>query len=289
MSLAVADALGGAEIICADSRQVYRGMDIGTAKVDRSSRERIPHHGLDLVDPDEAFTVADYARRAGQALDRIARAGRIAILVGGSGLYLRAVARGLPVASTGRDPEVRTVLERRLAGEGLQVLVAELRSRAPGVASRTDLVNPRRVIRALERATIHGDIAPPAPAGYPAPSVWIGLRAEPSTHRTWIEERARAQFAGGLLDEAESLLRRYPPDLPALSAIGYQEAFAVLAGRQTVAEAASATAQRTRVYARRQRTWFRREPDVTWLDAAQASTVGRAVELARLAVATDPV
>jgi tRNA dimethylallyltransferase len=149
LSLELAARIPGAEIISADSRQVYRGMDIGTAKVSAAERALVPHHGLDLVDPDEPFTAADYQLVAVEALHQIAARGGVALLVGGTGLYLRAVARGMALEETGRDAGVRADLERRLAGEGLQVLVADLRRAAPGVAARTDLANPRRVVRAL--------------------------------------------------------------------------------------------------------------------------------------------
>ncbi len=269
LSLRVAEALPGAEIISADSRQVYRGMDIGTAKVSAADRQRVPHHGLDLVDPDEPFTAADYQQHALDALTAIAARGGVAILVGGTGLYLRAVARGFTLQDTGRDPEVRAELEQRLRGEGgLHRLVAELRSTAPSVAANTDLANPRRVVRALERVHVSGDVPPPAPRGYPARSVWIGLEVETATHRTWIAERARAQFAAGLIDEAAVLRPRFDPELRAFDAIGYREAFDVLDGKLTVEQAIDRNIVRNVQFAKRQRTWFRKEPDVNWLDAS---------------------
>lgn len=267
LSLALAQSIPDAEIISADSRQVYRGMDIGTAKVTAAQRALVPHHGLDLADPDETFTAADYQQAAGFALQAIAARDGVALLVGGTGLYLRAVARGLPLDATWRDEAARAGLERRLVGEGLHVLVAELRSSAPGVAARTDLANPRRVVRALERASVHGDAPPPQPRGYPAPSVWIGLQAEPAQHRDWITARAGGQFESGLLEEAAALRSRYDPGLPAFTAFGYQEAFAVLDGKLTLEQAIERDATRTWQFARRQKTWFRAEPDVTWFDA----------------------
>jgi tRNA dimethylallyltransferase len=279
LSLALAEAIHGAEIISADSRQVYRGMDIGTAKVGAADRARVPHHGLDLADPDETFTAADFQLAADQALEAVAAKGGVALLVGGTGLYLRAVARGMVLTDTGHDVAVRAQLEERLAGEGLHVLVAQLRSAAPTVAARTDLANPRRVVRALERVTVHGDQAPPAPRGYPARSVWIGLQAEPAQQRAWITARARTQFASGLVDEAAALRSRYDPSLPAFTAFGYQEAFGVLDGQLTVEQAVERDATHTWQFARRQKTWFRAEPDVTWLDAAKP--LDAALRLAR--------
>jgi len=184
-------------------------MDIGTAKVTAAQRARVPHHGLDLVDPDDPFTAADYQRDAHAALAQIAARGGVAILVGGTGLYLRAVARGVPLDETGRDEQLRGRLEQRLKIEGLPPLVSELSATAPTVAARTDLANPRRVVRALERVAVSGDRLPPAPRGYPARSVWIGLSLDPSENTKRIAERARAQFAGGLLEEAAGLRERY--------------------------------------------------------------------------------
>jgi tRNA dimethylallyltransferase len=271
LSLRLAEAIGGAEIVSADSRQVYRGMDIGTAKVSAADRARVAHHGLDLVDPDEPFSAADYQRAADHALRAIAARSHTAILVGGTGLYLRAVARGFPLADTGHDPVTRSELDERLASEGLPALVKELRRTAPAVAAATDLANPRRVIRALERARVQGDRLPPVPKGYPAPSVWIGLQVEPSIHRRWIADRARGQFAGGLIEEAKRLRDRYGEGPRAFSAVGYREAFEYLDGNLTLEQAVERNIVRNNQFARRQRTWFRAEPNINWLDAASPS------------------
>lgn len=279
LSLALAERLG-AEIVSADSRQVYRGMDVGTAKVAAEEQARIRHHGLDLVDPDEPFTVADFRRAALDALAGIASRGRMAVLVGGTGLYLRAVARGLPMEAAGHDPVVRAELDERLTADGLEPLVAELWRRAPSVAGRIDLANPRRVVRALERAWLVGDVLPPAPVGYPASVVWLGTATDPAQHAQAIEDRARDQFANGLLDEAAALLARYPETLRAFGAMGYREAFDVLAGRSSLEQAIELDARRTRAYARRQRTWFRAEPDIHWLppDPGRLDAALRVVE-----------
>lgn len=281
LSLAITEAVAGAEIVSADSRQVYRGLDIGTAKASGADRARVPHHGLDLVEPDERFSAADYKRAAIEALEAIALRGRLAVLVGGTGLYLRALARGLPLDEGGHDPAVRARLEERLAGEGLAPLVAELGRLAPTIAARTDLANPRRVVPALERAQLLGDRPPSPPRGYPAPVAWLGLDAPPATHDGWIESRARGQFESGLVDEAAGLRARFDPSAPAFSAFGYGEAFAVLDGQMAVDQAIDRTALRTRQFARRQRTWFRGEPDVEWLPAGSPAALRRAIAVAR--------
>jgi len=273
--------LRAAEIVSADSRQVYRGMDIATAKVTAAERARVPHHGLDLVNPDEAFTAADYQHAALGALEDIASRGGVALLVGGTGLYLRAIGRGVPLGDTGRDVALRADLDRRLADEGLSVLATQLLAQAPEVAARTDLANPRRVVRALERISVAGDRPPPAPRGYPARSVWIGLQLDPSENARRIDERARAQFAGGLIDEAQDLRQRYDESLPAFSATGYGEAFDYLDGRITLGEAVERNAARNRRLARRQRTWFRSESGIHWLDSASPTLVDDAAEIAR--------
>lgn len=279
LSLRLAEALRAdgipAEVVSADSRQVYCGLDIGTAKVDEADRARVPHHGLDLVDPDRSFSVAEYAEHARAALAGIADRHGLAILVGGTGLYLRAIARGLATDALPSDRIVRARIEAELAADGVAVLAGRLRTLAPELAGRVDLRNPRRVVRALEIAELRGDTRLPAPRGYPGPVAWIGLHLAPAVHRGWIAERARGQFAAGLLDEARGLRERFDPALSAFSAIGYREAWAVLDGRASVDEAIDLDIQRNVAFAKRQRTWFRAEPDIAWLDA-ETDTVGPA-------------
>jgi tRNA dimethylallyltransferase len=271
VALSLAEALRAdgtvAEIISADSRQVYRGLDIGTAKVSAADRARIPHHGLDLVDPDEPFSVADFATDAGRTLATIGLGGGLAILVGGTGLYLRAVARGLPTDELPHDKTVRARVEAELTAGGLPAAAGRLAILAPTLAARTDLRNPRRVARALEIAELLGDATPPRPRGYPGRVLWLGLSVDPATHQGWIAARARAQFEAGLVDEAKALRERYDPALPAFSAIGYREAWAVIDGTMTRDQAIAEDARRNFAFAKRQRTWFRSEPDVRWLDA----------------------
>jgi tRNA dimethylallyltransferase len=247
-------------------------MDIGTAKVTAADRARVPHHGLDLVEPDEPFSLADYVRHAQGALSAIAGRGGLAIIVGGTGLYLRAIATGLDPDADAADPAVRAAVESDLATLGLASLVGELRQRAPSAAERTDVENPRRVVRAVERARIAGNRPPPAPRGYPAPTAWIGLRLDPAEHRRRIAARAEVQFAGGLLDEAAGLVARYPRDLVAFSAMGYREAMAVVAGETDRDAAVARTITRTNTYAKRQRTWFRAEPQIEWLDGERLTS-----------------
>jgi tRNA dimethylallyltransferase len=285
LAIEVAERLAGegipAEVISADSRQVYCGLDIGTAKATPAQRRGIPHHGLDLVDPDQPFTVADFAAHAAEALTAIGSRGGLAILAGGTGLYLRAVARGLPVESLPSDAAVRARLEAEFLAVGLEPLVERLRVVAPHRAAAIDTANPRRVVRALEMATVAGgepDV--PAPRGYDGPVAWLGLEVDAATHRDWIAHRARAQFHAGLIEEARILRERFDPALPAFSAIGYREAWAVLDGELTPEAAIAEDARRNRAFAKRQRTWFRAEPDMEWVDAT-AALVERALAVAR--------
>ena len=274
LSLAIADRIGEAEIISADSRQVYREMDIGTAKVSADGRARIAHHGLDLVDPDELFTAADFQRHAYAVLPGIAARGHWAILVGGTGLYLRTVARGMPFDTSDVDPVIRSELEARLERDGLAALAAELRATAPTLAAQTHLANPRRVVRALERARTVGDRPPTPPRGYPGRSMWIGLRLPCAEQDDRIERRATGQFAAGLVDEAVALRTRYGIHPRSFSAFGYFEALALADGEIDLATAVDRDAGRTRAYARRQATWFRAEPGIGWLDAADPVQAG---------------
>jgi tRNA dimethylallyltransferase len=260
-----------AEVISADSRQVYRGLDIGTAKATAEDRARVAHHGLDLVEPDVPFSVADFTRHAREVLDELGRRNGVAILAGGTGLYLRAVARGLDTAALPSDPEMRARIEAALGADGLEPAVARLRAIAPALAATIDTRNPRRVGRALEIAELRGDGPLPEPVGYPGPLAWIGLRVEPERHTRWILERARAQFAAGLVEEARALRERFDPGLPAFSAIGYRESWAVLDGTLTREAAIELDAARNVAFSRRQRTWFRAEPGIGWIDVGASS------------------
>ncbi len=273
-----------AAVISADSRQVYRGLDIGTAKATAADRARARHFGLDLVEPDEPFSVADFVAHASGVLDELAATGGVAILAGGTGLYLRAVGRGLDTAALPSDPEVRARIEAELAAGGLATLAERLRALAPTLAGRVELRNPRRVVRALEMAELAGDTLPPAPRGYPGPIAWLGLVVEAAAHATRIAARARDQFDAGLIGEARSLRARFDPGLPAFSAIGYREAWAVLDGELNLDQAVELDARRNVAFAKRQRTWFRSEPGITWLDATDELPTAAATELARAAL-----
>jgi len=281
VALALRDEGTAAEVISADSRQVYRGLDIGTAKPTLDERGGVPHHGLDLVEPDRPFSVADFADHVATVLPPIASAGGIAILAGGTGFYLRAIAGGLDTGALPSDAGTRRRIEAELASGGLAAAAERLLSLAPTLAARIDLRNPRRVARALEIAELQGDRPPPAPRGYHAPIAWLGLDVPRAVHDGWIATRARAQFDAGLVEEASALRARYDPALPAFSAIGYAESWAFLDGEIDRATAIDRDAARNVAFAKRQRTWFRREPQIRWLDPSATDPLPTALEAAR--------
>ncbi len=266
-------------VISADSRQVYRGLDIGTAKVGVADRARAPHAGLDLVDPPDRFTASAYVAHVEAVLADLAARDGVAVLAGGTGLYLRAIARGLPLDDLPSDPAVRARLETTFARDGLAPLVARLHEVAPILAAGVHMANPRRVIRALEIAELRGDGPRPAPRGYGGAVTWLGLEVEPEMHATWITRRAARQFADGLVPEAVALRDRYDTTLPCFTAIGYHEAWSVADGVRTEEQAAAECAARTVAFAKRQRTWFRSEPDITWLDVTTTDPLPASLEV----------
>ena len=247
---------------------MYRGLDIGTAKATADERARVVHHGIDLVDPDQSYTVADFRAHALTALEALGARGGIGILTGGTGFWLRAVMRGIDTDALAFDPDVRAKIEADLARHGVGELARRLRSLAPRLASRTDLRNPRRVVRALEIATLRGDAPLPEPVGYPAPVLGLQLALDPDIQREWITTRARAQFDAGLVEEARALRERWGSELPCFSAIGYRESWSHLDGEITLEEAIALDAQHNIGFARRQRSWFRGEPHLAPIDAA---------------------
>lgn len=267
LALALAERLP-VEIVVADSRQVYRGMDIGTAKPDARARALVPHHLVDVVDPDEPFTVADWLERARRVVAEIAVRGRMPLLVGGTGLYVSALVDGHDYAAQPWSPEVRHRLGDELEADGLDPLVARLRDLDPSAAEAIDVRNPRRVLRALERAEVVGGGVIPRAEPYPGRVALIGVERPREVLYRRIDERAAWLFANGLLDEVRALRAKgYGADLRPMTGHGYAEATAVLAGEWTLERAVESTARRTRQYAKRQLTWFRRDPRLLWIAA----------------------
>ena len=275
------------EILVADSRQVYRGLDIGTAKPTPADRAAVRHHLLDLVDPDERFSVADWLERARPAIPEVAARGRMPLVVGGTGLYVSALVDGFDIGVQAWSPEVRERLAAELESDGLGSLAARLASLDPQAAARTDLRNPRRVLRALERAEAGNAGQALRADPYPGRLALLGIARPREILYRRINERADALFAGGLIGEVAALLEGgYGPELMPMSGHGYREAAGYLAGEWSLEEARAVTARRTRQYAKRQLGWFRRDPRIVWLDAGDGPTsdrtfVERALELLR--------
>lgn len=267
--MAVAARRGDVELVCVDSMTVYRGMDLGTAKPLPAARAAVVHHLLDLVDPAEEFTVSQFQAAARTALTEVARRGRRALLVGGTGLYLRAVVDNLQIP--GLFPGVRAELERQ-ADEpgGVQALHARLSLLDPLAATRTTDSNRRRVVRALEVTigsgrpfSAHG----PGLAEYPAtPVVLVGLPFDPVAVDRRIEERFRRWVDDGLVEEVRALAAR-PEGLSrtARQALGYRELLAHLEKGVPLEECVDEAVRRTRAFARRQWSWYRRDPRIVWV------------------------
>ena len=266
LSVALAHALGG-EVVNADSMQLYRGMDIGTAKLTAEEREGVPHHVLDVWDVREPASVAAYQELARAAVEDILARGRVPLLVGGSGLYIRAVLEEFEFPGT--DPAIRERLEHELAAVGPAPLHERLRTLDEPAATKILPSNGRRIVRALEVIELTGapfTAALPAPTPY-YPSVQLGVDRDGEELDRRIADRVELMWAAGLLDEVRRLdgLRE---GRTASRALGYQQALAQLDGELTPEQAVAETVRATRRFVRRQRSWFRRDPRITWLDGA---------------------
>ncbi|MCQ4082946.1 tRNA (adenosine(37)-N6)-dimethylallyltransferase MiaA [Streptomyces sp. RB6PN25] len=282
LGTAVAAAVGG-EVVNADSMQLYRGMDIGTAKLTPEERRGIPHHLLDIWDVTQAASVAEYQRLARAEIDRLHAVGRIPVLVGGSGLYVRAAID--PLDFPGTDPEVRARLEEELAAHGSGPLHARLAAADPEAARSILPSNGRRIVRALEVVEITGR---PFTANLPGPdarqSVYTTVQLGVDVSRPELDERITRRvdrmWEAGLLGEVRALeavgLRE---GRTASRALGYQQVLAHFAGECTEDEARAETVRATKRFARRQDSWFRRDPRVHWLAGHGEELVERALSL----------
>ncbi|MFC7405333.1 tRNA (adenosine(37)-N6)-dimethylallyltransferase MiaA [Georgenia alba] len=289
LALDLADALGGpdaVEIVGADAMQLYRGMDIGTAKVPPEQRRGIAHHQLDVLDVTEEAAVAAYQRHARADVAAIRDRGRTPILAGGSALYVRAVLDRLEFPAT--DPSVRAELEDRADRLGARHLHDELAVRDPAAASRIDPRNTRRVIRALEVVRVTGrPYAASMPEQvYVTPTIQMAIDIPRDQLDARIGARARTMMDGGLLEETERLLQAgLARGATASRAVGYAQAQDVLAGRMSASEAVESVARATRQLARRQEKWFRRDPRIHWLpggeDVDPADTLAAALRTLR--------
>jgi tRNA dimethylallyltransferase len=287
VAVLAAERIGG-EIVGCDALQVYRGVTAGTAKPTAEQRRRVPHHLVDLADPRTPFTLGEYVTRAEAAIGAIAQRGAVPVVVGGTGMYLRGLLRGI-VAVPPADPALRARL-RRMAGRfGSARLHRWLSHLDPGSAERLPPADAQRVTRALEAAL----------SGMPwsrtlreegtwslgaerYPSLKIGLDLDRELHARALSARVDAFFAAGLVEEVRGLLAAgVPPSANAMKAIGYREVAAALARGVAPEQVKDEVERATRRYAKRQRTWFRAEPGLTWLDAGVPAP-DLAAQIARL-------
>jgi len=282
LSLALGERFGG-EIVSCDSVAVYRGMDLGTAKPTRDERARLPHHLIDVADPDKPFTAGEYSRLARAALREIAERARLPIVTGGTGLYLRALTDGL-FAGPSRQDDLRARLNQSHTKHGKDHLHRLLARLDPATAARIHANDTPKLIRAIEvclaaRKPMSEVMGRDPLTGFRL--LRIGLNPHRQQLYNRLNRRAASMFAAGLVDETRSLLDRYGP-LKALDSLGYRQAMAVIGGMLTLEAAIEAAQQGHRNYAKRQLTWFRREPDVHWItgfgdDAATERVAGELV------------
>lgn len=267
LSLDLAERLGG-EIVNTDAMQVYRGMDIGTAKLPVAERRGIPHHLLDIHEVSDPATVAQFQRWARAAIADLRARGVTPVLVGGSALYNRAVLDRFDFPGT--DPAVRGRLEAELEAVGARALHERLAEVDPAAAARIEVDNGRRIVRALEVVEITGRpfaAELPEPAYDDPATVQIGLRIERDLLERRIAERVDAMFAAGLVAEVERLREAgLAESRTASRAIGYQQVLAHLAGELTLDQARERTVIATRQFSRRQMSWWRKDPRITWFD-----------------------
>jgi tRNA dimethylallyltransferase len=272
------------EAVNADSRQVYRGMDIGTGKPTALERAALPHHLIDVVDPDERYHVARFRADALRAVADIRGRGKLPAVVGGTGLYVRSLLKGLTAAPPA-DPALRRELERDADAQGTPALHRRLAALDAEAARRLHPNDRVRIIRAIEVVTARGRREPVAPADWGrGVSEWrllmVGLSATREALRPRLAERARAMLARGMMEEVRRLLEAgFDESLPAMAGIGYRQLAAVLRGNLTEAEALRLMIRDTARYAKRQMTWFARDPEIRWIDVDAAGGVEGTAEL----------
>jgi tRNA dimethylallyltransferase len=280
VALSLAESLG-AEIVNADSLQVYRELNIGTAKPTLAERAQIIHHLIDVADPPEPYDAARYCREGRAVLAGLHRRGVPPLVVGGTGLYLKALLAGLFVEGSPQGP-VRDRLRRELGAQGLPALYARLLHLDPDTAARLHPHDTYRILRALEVMEATGRplsalIAAHRFADAPYAVLKLGLALPREELYRRIELRVEVMLAAGWLDEVEDLLRRYPPDLKPLQALGYRHLINYLTGRWSWEEALTWLARDTRRYAKRQLTWFGSDPEIRWFHPEQVEEMAGAL------------
>jgi tRNA dimethylallyltransferase len=269
LAIALAEALGG-EIISADSRQIYRGMDIGTAKATPAQRARVPHHLLDIVDPDQTLTLAEYQRLAVEAIAAVQARESLAFLVGGTGQYVRAVVEGWQIPRVAPDPALRSALEAEAVEAGAEVLHARLAALDPSAAARIDYRNVRRMVRALEVCLVTGRPISELQARQPPPwrVLWLGVTRPRAELYARIDARVDRMVAGGLVEEVRRLVEAgYRWELPAMTGLGYRQIGAYLRGEIDLQAAIALIKRGTRRFVQQQYNWFPPDdPAIRWID-----------------------
>jgi tRNA dimethylallyltransferase len=271
------------EVVSADSRQIYRFMDIGTAKPSLQEQAQVRHHLIDIRNPEEVLSMAEYQTLAYAAIDEIHRRAKLPFLVGGTALYLNAVVKGLRIPDVPPNPELRAELEAFAAAKGHTVLYDRLKALDPGTAAKIDGRNVRRVVRALEirlttgqpKSELEGEDPPPYRI------LQIGLDLPRDQLYTRIDARVEQMVASGLIEETQRLLEAgYPPDLPALTSLGYREITAYLRGDMDLPSAIERIQIETHRFVRHQYSWFRRMETVQWFDGTEPYTESIASRIA---------
>lgn len=266
LALRVAEQFGG-EVVNCDSLQLYRGFDIGTAKIPESERRGIPHHLIDVLEPSESYSAGEYARHSREIVREISRRGRLPVIVGGTGFYLRVLLNGLPPL-----PERDETLRKRLSAredKRPRSLHRLLRRLDPAAAARIHAHDTQKLIRALEVRLLTRNPSPPAASAEPLigyRALHIGLDPDRAHLYAVLDARAQEMFHSGLIDEVQRLLASgYTGAEKPFESLGYKQAVQYLRGTIDLAQAIASTQIETRQYAKRQRTWFRRDPQVRWL------------------------
>jgi len=270
---------GPGEIISADSRQIYREMDIGTAKATRDEQAGIPHYLIDIKNPDEDYSLAQFKQDAEAAIFDIASRKMLPIVVGGTAQYVYALIDNWQIPEVKENPELREKLEKEIAAEGLEKIYQKLLDLDPEAAYIVDPKNPRRVIRALEVAISTGQ--PFTKQRQKAEPLFdcllLGIKVAPAELAKRIEQRVDDMLAAGLVEEVKSLVKKYPADLKIFDTIGYRELLPCLRGETTLGQARAEIVSNTNHFARRQMQWFKRDQRINWIaDQAEALALAQA-------------
>lgn len=278
LAVALAEELS-AEVVNCDALQVYRGLDVGTAKLRASERRGVPHHLLDEIEADREFSAAEYLARAVPVIEDIAARGHLPLIVGGTGLYLRALRYGL-FEGPGRLPEIRERLAKLIERRGTEALHRVLRSWDPALAARVHPNDRVRLVRGVEVALASGRPMSELMTTRRRPlsdfrDILVGLRPSRDVLEKRITARVQSMFSNGLVEEVRHLREAFGPTSPAFKAIGYREVLLSLSGEITEREAVESTTRATLRYAKRQMTWFRREPGVEWFHGSGDETALR--------------